>query len=253
VVTQLARGTEVDAGSETGDWVSVETGGRSGFVHRSLLRPLVKRLVTGDRVNLRRGPGTDQPRIALLERGTVVSLEREQQQGDWALVTVVATGRRGWIHRSFLATPTTTAPILTEGKRVMADGTIYIGQFKNGVFHGHGRLIFPDGRRYEGEFREGRIEGYGEMSLAVGGYKGEWKDGKFHGQGTLTRYDGSKLIGRWENNTWTGEGKYVSPTGDVYVGGWKNGLFEGFGTLTHPDGRVERGRWHQGRLVEPQP
>ena len=43
-----------------------------------------------------------------------------------------------------------------------SSGTKYIGQWKNGNFHGQGTIIFDTGKKYVGQ----------------------WKDGKFHGQGT---------------------------------------------------------------------
>ena len=44
----------------------------------------------------------------------------------------------------------------------------YVGEWKDGKFHGQGTYTFPNGRKYLGEF----------------------KNGKRHGQGTLTSPDG---------------------------------------------------------------
>jgi len=52
----------------------------------------------------------------------------------------------------------------------------YIGQLKDGKYHGQGTLYFTDGARYEGEF----------------------KDDKYHGQGTMFFKDGTSKSGRWD-------------------------------------------------------
>ena len=58
------------------------------------------------------------------------------------------------------------------------DGRIYVGEFKDGSFHGRGIYSWPDGRVYVGEF----------------------KDGKRNGEGTLTRPEGKVESGHWENS-----------------------------------------------------
>ena len=34
-----------------------------------------------------------------------------------------------------------------------SDGVIYVGDFKDGLFHGHGKIIYPDGREWEGDWQ----------------------------------------------------------------------------------------------------
>ena len=52
----------------------------------------------------------------------------------------------------------------------------YVGQFKDGKFHGQGTYTGADGRRYVGE----------------------WKDDKFHGRGTFNYPDGRVEEGIWK-------------------------------------------------------
>jgi hypothetical protein len=57
------------------------------------------RVIDGRRVNLRAGPSTDQPILAVLAVGTPVF--PQARQGDWVLVQV-SSGPAGWVHRSLL-------------------------------------------------------------------------------------------------------------------------------------------------------
>ena len=59
-----------------------------------------------------------------------------------------------------------------------ANGHVYVGQWKNGLFEGRGTYTWTDGRVYEGD----------------------WKEDKKHGQGKMTSADGNVIHeGRWEN------------------------------------------------------
>ena len=49
------------------------------------------------------------------------------------------------------------------GMMLFPDGTIYIGEFRAGIFHGLGIKYLPEGNRagverFEGEFRDGRFQ-----------------------------------------------------------------------------------------------
>jgi len=39
------------------------------------------------------------------------------------------------------------------------NGTKYIGEWKNDVPHGQGKVIYPDGRELIGEFENGKLVG----------------------------------------------------------------------------------------------
>jgi hypothetical protein len=45
-----------------------------------------------------------------------------------------------------------------QGIQIYADGSKYIGQFKNGLSEGQGQLIFPNGEKYVGEFKNDRFQ-----------------------------------------------------------------------------------------------
>jgi len=59
----------------------------------------------------------------------------------------------------------------------------YVGETKNGKYHGQGTKTWSEGTKYVGEF----------------------KDGKRHRQGTVTWTDGFKYVGEWKNHSkWEG-------------------------------------------------
>ena len=47
------------------------------------------------------------------------------------------------------------------GTMIFSDGTKYIGQFKDGKWHGQETLIFHGGEKYAGEFKDGMQRGQG--------------------------------------------------------------------------------------------
>ena len=62
------------------------------------------RTVTGDRVNMRSGPGTAYPVLATLELGTQVAV-LEQTSNGWARIEVAGTFETGWMSLRLLSEP----------------------------------------------------------------------------------------------------------------------------------------------------
>ena len=62
------------------------------------------RTVTGDRVNMRSGPGTAYPVLATLELGTQVAV-LEQTSNGWARIEVAETFETGWMSLRLLSEP----------------------------------------------------------------------------------------------------------------------------------------------------
>ena len=88
----------------------------------------------------------------------------------------------------------------------------YVGNFKDGLFHGRGSYTFSNGDKYVGEFYGDRIHGQGTMTYDNGDkYVGNWEDNKstehsmYHGKGTYTRSDGEIFEGLWENGMFIGK------------------------------------------------
>ena len=134
----------------------------------------------------------------------------------------------------------------------------YIGDYKDGKYHGQGRLIKDD---KEGDFDD---------------YSGEFFNGKYHGQGSLERYCGTKYHGEFKNGLYDGQG--VKTFGDyreydyhyeyrdldkliydpinssayffgyIYVGEFKNGEYHGQGILTYSSEIKYSGEFKLGSL-----
>lgn len=90
----------------------------------------------------------------------------------------------------------------------LPDGSKYVGEFKDGKYHGQGSYLFSDGRRYVGEL----------------------KDGKRSGQGVFLLLDGTRYIGEYKDDKWNGVGAVYSASGQVLQAG------------TYDDNRLVRGK-----------
>ena len=100
--------------------------------------------------------------------------------------------------------------------------------------NGYGTYAYPSGDTYVGEYRDGKYHGQGTETWAnEDTYVGEFRDSKYHGQGTFTI------------------GGIVSRAGDKYVGEWKNDVPNGQGAWIYTDGTMKKGIWKDGELVEP--
>ena len=144
------------------------------------------------------------------------------------------------------------------GTHTSADGTKYVGEWRNDKAHGQGTTTFADGNKYVGEYRDGSYHGQGAFTFADGsGYVGEWRDGRPNGQGTKTFADGTVQEGIYKD----GEFKYAQKAsstvtalppcpkdqsqrfhncvgtgtyedGGEYVGEWRDNKYHGQGTFT---------------------
>ena len=71
---------------------------------------------------------------------------------------------------------------------ILKNGDKYVGQFKDGKFHGKGTYIFKNENKYVGDF----------------------KNGKFHGKGTYIFTNGDKYVGNFEEGEIKGPRKGVN-------------------------------------------
>ena len=114
------------------------------------------------------------------------------------------------------------------GTYTTANGTNYVGQFKDGKEHGQGTDAYADGGKYIGQF----------------------KDGKYHGQGTRTYASGDKYVGEFKDGARHGQGTYTFANGDKYVGEFKDGNYHGRGVATYADGSpAKEGIWADDKFV----
>lgn len=122
-------------------------------------------------------------------------------------------------------------------------GNIYIGELRDNVKHGSGRMEWVDGRIYEGDFKDGLIHGDGTMSYPGGEtYTGTFDREVRHGYGELIRSNGDVYIGSFVRGQLTGEGSYEHhESGDRYEGFFRNGKRHGLGVLVQASGERYEG------------
>jgi len=133
------------------------------------------------------------------------------------------------------------------GTYTYADGSKYVGGYKDGKRHGQGTYTFADGSKYVGEFKSHKYNGQGTLTIVSGEkYVGEWKDDRRHGQGTLTLADGTKYVGGYKDGKRHGQGTYTSANGEKYVGEFKDGIEHGQGTAFFTNGDKYVGEFKDG-------
>lgn len=150
----------------------------------------------------------------------------------------------------------------------------YTGQFKNGKFHGSGKLVekYKDktNKKWEGKWHNGELNGYGKFISSNSSYKGQWKNGKSNGQGTENNFlKGTVFTGQFKNGLWLKgrltfsdsaylQGKWVNgklngfviekmKSGAIYKGQYKNGTRHGKGVMVFSDGTSTSGVWKNGK------
>ncbi len=123
-------------------------------------------------------------------------------------------------------------------------GNVYIGQFRNGRFHGNGTLVWAGGKsNYTGEFEDGELDGMGTLQTENFVYTGSFKDNKLDGNGTMKSEKGTVYIGEFENGQFHGRAHYFDSDGNNYVGGYSKTERHGNGTFTFTSGSVYSGQW----------
>lgn len=69
------------------------------------------------------------------------------------------------------------------GKQGFLDGSVYEGDYVDGLPHGSGVYMFQDGTKYTGEFSNGEIHGNGRCEYVHGDiYEGKFMDGDRSGR-----------------------------------------------------------------------
>ncbi len=153
------------------------------------------------------------------------------------------------------------------GRKTYSNGTVYEGEFQEGVADGRGTFYYTNGSVYQGDVKNGSFEGRGTLRYAGGTvYEGTFQNHQFHGRGCIRFADGAAYEGDFQQGKRQGNGRYVFASGTIYEGEFRNGepcgcgiyLFSngdryegevqngklhGRGCLTYADGTVRRGRF----------
>jgi len=91
------------------------------------------------------------------------------------------------------------------GVETWPDGTVYRGQFRDGLKDGKGVIEMLNDRNerysYQGEFIKNKFQGYGVYSYPRSSqkreYRGYWQANQMHGIGTLTWKSGRVFEGKF--------------------------------------------------------
>ena len=136
-----------------------------------------------------------------------------------------------------------------QGTETYASGTKYVGQFKEGKRSGQGTHTFANGDKYVGEFLDGKQSGQGTLTLANGDkYVGEFKDYLFSGLGTHTFADGEKYVGEFLDGDRSGKGTVLFRSGSKFVGEFKNNKANGQGIMMFADGNRYVGEYKDDKF-----
>ncbi|OQS06179.1 radial spoke head protein [Thraustotheca clavata] len=121
-------------------------------------------------------------------------------------------------------------------------GSLYVGEFTMGIFHGWGEYYYANGDQYRGQWLNGYRHGFGTWESACGkNYRGQWQDGVKHGVGILQFPNGECYQGEWNMGIIHGRGIHSCANSDVYIGQWEKGVHHGFGTIKKANGDSYKG------------
>jgi hypothetical protein len=120
--------------------------------------------------------------------------------------------------------------IKVRGLIIYRKGDKYEGQLFNDKIHGKGVFKFVSGSVYKGDFQNGVRDGYGIETYYNGSkYEGSWYKDKKHGIGEFISANEEIHKGRYANNKRNGMGFDWYTVGDLYQGTYKDhkrhGLF----------------------------
>ena len=128
----------------------------------------------------------------------------------------------------------------------------FVGEWKDGKYHGQGTYTSTSGFKYVGEFKDERFNGKGTYTFTNGNeYVGEYKDNNFNGQGTFTFANGDKYVGEYKDDMQNGQGTFTFANGEKHVGEFKDDKRNGLGIEYRADGIISRsGRWVYDKLAQ---
>lgn len=146
----------------------------------------------------------------------------------------------------------------------------YVGEFKDGEFHGSGRLEIPlsftQEAVYKGEWNMGIREGRGTYWNGKDAlYIGQWRENKRNGFGSyffkMPRWEENKnsefwlrentenYTGEFLNDHYHGRGTFRWENGSKFEGGFFAGKKHGMGTFYYETGNARQQVWNYGAFV----
>lgn len=125
----------------------------------------------------------------------------------------------------------------------------YEGCWKNGRYHGQGRVVYASGDVYTGVWEASIRQGTGTLQWKDGRqYTGDWEANVRTGSGVFTWPSGDRYEGEFVNGQRSGSGMFVfGESGAYYAGEWKQGVYHGTGKMVDASGACYSGEFMQGQ------
>lgn len=140
------------------------------------------------------------------------------------------------------------------GIMLYKNDTIYIGEFKNSLYHGHGKYYTKGfvGDIYDGIFENGNFI-YGKYTRYSGSvilyeWEGVWKDMDLI-EGTLKYYDNAIYKGTFKNLKPDGFGTLFFADLTQFKGYWKKGKQVKFGVFIDKDKKASKAKYKNKRVI----
>lgn len=136
-----------------------------------------------------------------------------------------------------------------EGKAVLSNGDIYIGEWNDGRLDGIGVLMKVNHSRYHGQFKQNQMHGYGKLTFInkeIVTMEGFWDHNLLNGESIITYKDGSKYVGTIKNFLREGVGTLYFHDGGRIKATWRNNLIHGQSEIIKDDCIVYC-QWVDGR------
>ena len=114
-------------------------------------------------------------------------------------------------------------------------GTVYVGQWNDGLPNGKGVMTKPNNSTYRGDFVCGKYHGKGTYHSSKTSYVGDWKEGERHGSGTCINLCGDEYTGKWIYDKRWGSGTCKYKNGLTYSGQWYDNKPHKTGKIKFPN------------------
>lgn len=122
---------------------------------------------------------------------------------------------------------------------------MFVGNYKFGKPDGEGQYTWKNGSVYKGQFMNGMKHGKGKWmktrQVISNIYEGDYYMDKKQGQGEFRWSSGNVYKGTYKNDLRNGYGEMYWTDGSIYKGNWVNGIQHGYGKMYFLDGTVNEG------------
>ena len=125
----------------------------------------------------------------------------------------------------------------------------YVGEWRNGMKDGFGKIYWNDGSIYIGAFVMDKVNGFGKLIHTDGDiYYGFWKDDRASGAGKYCTNKDASYSGFWEKDKQNGFGEEIWPKGSNFKGDYKDGTKSGIGVFYFENGSIYEGEFYNNDI-----